>query len=35
MRIDTNGEPDNYYIKENLQRELEKFSDNNLFITQG
>jgi aspartate kinase len=35
MRIDTNGEPDNYYIKENLQRELEKFYDNNLFITQG
>ena len=35
MRIDTNGEPDNYYIKENLQRELEKFSNNNLFITQG
>jgi aspartate kinase len=35
MRIDTNGEPDNYYIKENLNRELEKFSKNKLFITQG
>ena len=35
MRIDTNGEPDNYYIKENLKRELEKFPDNSLFITQG
>lgn len=35
MRIDTNGEPDNYYIKENLTRELEKYSDKNLFITQG
>jgi len=35
MRIDTNGEPDNYYIKENLNRELEKFPKNKLFITQG
>jgi len=35
MRIDTNGEPDNYYIKENLERELEKYPDTNLFITQG
>jgi aspartate kinase len=35
MRIDTNGEPDNYYIKENLNRELEKHFDKNLFITQG
>jgi aspartate kinase len=35
MRIDTNGEPDNYYIKENLNRELEKYPNNNLFITQG
>ncbi len=35
MRIDTNGEPDNYYIKENLNRELEKHSDKRLFITQG
>lgn len=35
MRIDTNGEPDNYYIKENLKRELEKYPDRKLFITQG
>jgi len=35
MRIDINGEPDNYYIKENLKRELEKYTDKNLFITQG
>lgn len=35
MRIDTNGEPDNYYIKENLERELAKYPDNRLFITQG
>jgi aspartate kinase len=35
MRIDTNGEPDNYYIKENLTRELEKYPDKKLFITQG
>jgi len=35
MRIDTNGEPDNYYIKENLKRELDKHPDHNLFITQG
>jgi len=35
MRIDTNGEPDNYYIKENLTRELESYSDKKLFITQG
>jgi aspartate kinase len=35
MRIDTNGEPDNYYIKENLLREFEKYPDQKLFITQG
>lgn len=35
MRIDTNGEPDNYYIKENLERELQKYPDKKLFITQG
>ncbi len=35
MRIDTNREPDNFYIRENLQRELHKYPDNNLFITQG
>ncbi len=35
MRIDTNGEPDAYYIKENLMRELDKHSGCELFITQG
>jgi aspartate kinase len=35
MRIDTNQEPDNFYIKENLERELLKYPDVNLFITQG
>ena len=35
MRIDTNQEPDNFYIKENLERELSKYPDENLFITQG
>ena len=35
MRIDTNREPDNFYIRENLQRELNKYPDDNLFITQG
>ena len=35
MRIDTNQEPDNYYIRENLQRELQTYPDKNLFITQG
>lgn len=35
MRIDTNQEPDNFYIKENLERELLKYPDDNLFITQG
>ncbi len=35
MRIDTNGEPDNYYIKENLSRELNNYPEENLFVTQG
>jgi aspartate kinase len=35
MRIDTNSEPDNYYIKENLNRELSQHKNCNLFITQG
>ena len=35
MRIDTNNEPDRYYIKENLTRELESYPDKKLFITQG
>jgi aspartate kinase len=35
MRIDTNSEPDNYYIKENLARELQSYPDKKIFITQG
>ena len=35
MRIDTNQEPDTFYIKENLERELSKYPQDNLFITQG
>jgi len=35
MRIDNNLEPDNYYIKENLNRELKQYPDCKTFITQG
>lgn len=35
MRIDKEGEPDSFYIEENLKRELKKYPDDNLFITQG
>jgi aspartate kinase len=35
MRVDTNHEPDKYYIKENLTRELQSYPDKKLFITQG
>ena len=35
MRIDREQEPDQYYIRENLNRELEKYPDTKLFITQG
>lgn len=35
MRIDKDQEPDNYYIKENIKRELAQHPDSNLFITQG
>jgi len=35
MRVDRNSEPDNYYIKEQLNRELEKYPNTKLFITQG
>lgn len=35
MRIDNNHEPDNYYIKENLLRELKSQPDVKYFITQG
>jgi len=35
MRIDREQEPDQFYIKENLQRELEKYPGKTFFITQG
>ncbi|MFP4488683.1 MAG: aspartate kinase [Bacteroidales bacterium] len=35
MRIDKDNEPDMFYIKENLQRELERKSESGLLITQG
>jgi aspartate kinase len=35
MRIDKDGEPDYYYIKENLNRELDKITNQKLLITQG
>jgi aspartate kinase len=35
MRIDREQEPDQYYIRENLYREIEKYPGNRLFITQG
>jgi len=35
MRIDREQEPDQYYIRENLNRELEKYPDKKRFITQG
>ena len=35
MRIDKAGEPDDFYIKENLKRELKGLGDYNIVITQG
>jgi aspartate kinase len=35
MRIDRGEEPDEYYIKENIEREFQQYSNENLFITQG
>lgn len=35
MRIDKDGEPDYFYIKENLERILSEESEHKLFITQG
>jgi len=35
MRIDREQEPDHFYIKENLGRELEKYPGKSFFITQG
>jgi aspartate kinase len=35
MRIDKDGEPDSYYIEENLKRELKKYPQEKIIITQG
>ncbi len=35
MRIDKDGEPDAFYIKENLRREMKKYISANIIITQG
>jgi len=35
MRIDKDGEPDSFYIKENISRELENHNGHNIIITQG
>jgi len=35
MRIDKDGEPDSFYIKENIRRELKKYTAENIIITQG
>lgn len=35
MRIDSNDEPDMNYIEKNIQLEINKYPDTNLFITQG
>ena len=35
MRIDKDGEPDAFYIKENISRELKKHGSENIIITQG
>ncbi|HLP73420.1 MAG TPA: aspartate kinase [Bacteroidales bacterium] len=35
MRIDKDGEPDYFYIEENLERELKTHESENLIITQG
>ena len=35
MRIDKEGEPDAFYIRENIKRELKKHNSENIIITQG
>jgi aspartate kinase len=35
MRVDKDGEPDYFYIEENINRELEKFDPETIIITQG
>jgi aspartate kinase len=35
MRIDKDGEPDSFYIEENIERELKNCTSENIIITQG
>lgn len=35
MRIDKDGEPDSFYIAENIERELKNYPSENIIITQG
>ena len=35
MRIDKDGEPDSFYIEENIERELKNHTSENIIITQG
>jgi len=35
MRIDKDGEPDTFYIEENIERELKNYAKENIIITQG
>lgn len=35
MRIDKDGEPDEFYIEENIERELKNHTSENIIITQG
>jgi len=35
MRIDKDGDPDSFYIRENLKRELKKLNSETIIITQG
>lgn len=35
MRTDKDGEPDLFYIQENIKREVDGFPENKIFITQG
>jgi aspartate kinase len=35
MRIDKDGEPDSFYIEENIERELKNYPSENIIITQG
>ena len=35
MRIDKDGEPDSFYIEENIERELKNYSSEKIIITQG